>query len=62
MCGLLCSEKTIAPLYIVWKMRLRLEVIMILVGWAANADRPPIGFCMDWLLGSKYIVCQEILN
>jgi hypothetical protein len=41
MCGLLCSEKTIAPLYIVGKMRLRLAFfIMVLVGWVANADRP----------------------
>jgi hypothetical protein len=27
---------------------------MFLVVETANTDRPPIGFCIDWLLGSKY--------
>jgi hypothetical protein len=35
------SEQTIAPLYMVWNMRLRLAVfIMALVVKSANRDRP----------------------
>jgi hypothetical protein len=28
---------------------------MLLVVKSANAGRPPIGFCIDWLLGFKYV-------
>src|SRR4030043_71160 len=29
---------------------------------AANTGRPPIGFCIVFLLGSKYAACQEFLT
>jgi len=35
---------------------------MLLAPENANRDLPPIGFCNEPLIGSKYAVCQEILT
>jgi len=48
-----CSEKTIPPLY--------KGTINSAEGKRRGID-PSIGFCIDWLLGAKYAVCQEILT
>jgi hypothetical protein len=58
-----CSEKTIASLLY------GLERVVVSWGfssWFGDSapirDLPPIGFCNDWLLGSKYAACQENLT
>jgi hypothetical protein len=42
---LLCSEKTIAPLY---------KGTIYSPERSAVGQTPSTGFCIDWLLGSKY--------
>ena len=33
---------------------------MLLVAETANTDRPPIGFCIDLLLGGKYAFVKKL--
>ena len=35
---------------------------MLMAGETANSDLPPIGFCKEPLIGSKYAGCQETLT
>ena len=48
-----CSEKTIPPLFkggtLAWQA-------LFLVEKSANTDRPPIGFCNDWLIAPNTLV------
>jgi len=32
---------------------------MLMAEKSANTDLPPIGFCNDWLLGSKYAFVKK---
>jgi hypothetical protein len=53
LAGLLCDFLSIAPLF---KVQIGLAQFsnILLVAENANTDLPPIGFCNEFLLGSKY--------